>query len=146
MDPRISLITLGVTDMKRSRAFYETLGFVASSQSNDNVTFFQAGGLIFGLYGHAELAEDATVDDATPEFRGVSIAYNTRDRAEVDAVLADAVAAGATLKKPAEEVFWGGYSGYFADPDGHLWEVAHNPFWTLQDDGSILLDVVTEIT
>ena len=145
MDPRISLITLGVTDMKRSRAFYETLGFAASPQSNDDVTFFQAGGMIFGLYGHAALAEDATVDDATPGFRGVSLAYNTRDRAEVDAVLAEAVAAGATLKKPAEEVFWGGYSGYFADPDGHLWEVAHNPFWTLQDDGSILLEAVAEI-
>ncbi|MEQ8508299.1 MAG: VOC family protein [Rhodospirillaceae bacterium] len=141
MDPRISLITLGVTDMKRSRAFYETLGFVASPQSNDNVTFFQAGGLIFGLYGHAALAEDAAVDDSTPAFRGVSIAYNVRESVEVDAVLAEAVAAGATLKKPAEEAFWGGYSGYFADPDGHLWEVAHNPFWTLRDDGSILLDV-----
>jgi hypothetical protein len=140
MDPRISLITLGVTDMKRSRAFYEKLGFEASSQSNDDVTFFQAGALIFGLYGHAALAEDAAVDESTPDFRGVSIAYNTRDRAEVDAVLAEAVAAGATLKKPAEEVFWGGYSGYFADPDGHLWEVAHNPFWTLQDDGSVVLD------
>ncbi|MEQ8735710.1 MAG: VOC family protein [Rhodospirillaceae bacterium] len=86
------------------------------------------------------MAEDAAAEHSTPEFRGVSLAYNTHDRAEVDAVLAEAVAAGATLQKSAEEVFWGGYSGYFADPDGHLWEVAHNPLWTLQDDGSIILD------
>lgn len=140
MDQRISLITLGVTDMARSRAFYETLGWHASPQSNDDVTFFQAGGSIFGLYGRAALAADATVQDTAVGFRGVSLAYNGRDRAEVDSVLAEAVAAGATLIKAAEEVFWGGYSGYFADPDGHLWEVAHNPFWTIGDDGSIILE------
>ena len=140
MDQRINLITLGVTDMMRSRTFYETLGWNASSQSNDDVTFFQAGGSIFGLYGRAGLAEDAKVEDTPTGFRGVSVSYNARDRAEVDAVLAEAIAAGAQLIKAAEEVFWGGYSGYFADPDGHLWEFAHNPFWTIQDDGSIILD------
>lgn len=140
MDPRINLITLGVDDMARSRAFYETLGWKASSQSNDDVTFFQAGGSIFGLYGRAGLADDAKAENTPAGFRGVSVSYNARDRAEVDAVLAEAVAAGAKLIKAAEEVFWGGYSGYFGDPDGHLWEVAHNPFWTIQDDGSIILD------
>lgn len=140
MDPRISLITLGVDDMPRSRAFYEALGWVASKQSNNDVTFFQAGGSIFGLYGRAALADDAAVENTSAGFRGVSLAYNARDRVEVDAVLAEAVAAGAELVKAAEEVFWGGYSGYFADPDGHLWEVAHNPFWTIGDDGTVILD------
>lgn len=140
MDPRISMITLGVEDMPRSRAFYEALGWVASPQSNDGVTFFQAGGSILGLYGRGPLAEDATVDNTPAGFRGVSVSYNARDRAEVDAVLAEAIAAGAELTKAAEEVFWGGYSGYFADPDGHLWEIAHNPFWTIQDDGTVILD------
>ena len=140
MEPRISLITLGVTDMARSRGFYETLGWKASKQSNDDVTFFQAGGSIFGLYGRAALAKDATVEETPAGFRGVALACNARDRAEVDSVLAEAVAAGADLVKDAEEAFWGGYSGCFADPDGHLWEVAHNPFWTIGEDGSIVLD------
>jgi hypothetical protein len=139
LDPRISLITLGVTDMKTSRAFYEKLGWQASGQSNDDVTFFQAGGMIFGLFGRAALAADAKMDDSAPGFSGVALAYNGRDKAEVDAVLAEAVAAGATLIKAAEDVFWGGYSGYFADPDGHLWEVAWNPFFPIADDGSISL-------
>ncbi len=143
MDPRISLITLGVDDLARCRSFYEALGWKASEQSNDDVVFFQAGGLIFGLYGRAALAEDAQVDNIPSGFRGVSLAYNARNRAEVDTVLKEAVAAGAELIKAAEEVFWGGYSGYFADPDGHLWEVAHNPFWTIEDDGSIVLDAQT---
>lgn len=96
--------------------------------------------MIFGLYGHGLLAEDATVhDNGVPSFRGVSLAYNGRDKAEVDAVLAEAEAAGAEIIKNAEEVFWGGYSGYFADPDGHLWEVAYNPGFPIADDGSISL-------
>ena len=140
MEPRLSLITLGVSDMKRSRAFYETLGWKASGFSNDNVTFFQAGGMVFGLYGHAALAEDANVADVgMPAFRGVSLAYNGRDKAEVDTVMAEAEEAGAEIVKPAEEVFWGGYSGYFADPDGHLWEVAWNPGFVIAEDGSITL-------
>ncbi|NKB44567.1 MAG: VOC family protein [Alphaproteobacteria bacterium] len=140
MDPRISRVTLGVEDMKRSRAFYETLGWKASPQSNDDVTFFQAGGSIFGLYGRAGLADDANVEDTPSGFRGVALSYNARDRADVDAVLAEAVAAGAALVKEAEDAFWGGYSGYFADPDGHLWEVAHNPYWVIGEDGSMVLD------
>lgn len=140
MEPRLSLITLGVTDMARSRTFYERLGWTASAMSNDDVTFFQAGGVVFGLYGHAALAADANVAEfGVPPYRGVSVAYNGRDKAEVDAVLAEAEAAGATIVKPAEEVFWGGYSGYFADPDGHLWEVAWNPGFPIADDGSISL-------
>ncbi len=140
MDPRVSIVTLGVTDMARSRAFYETLGWTASDISNENVTFFQAGCMIFGLYGHGPLAEDASVQDGgVPGFRGVSLAYNGRDKAEVDAVLSEAEAAGAEIIKNAEEVFWGGYSGYFADPDGHLWEVAYNPGFPIADDGSISL-------
>jgi uncharacterized protein len=107
MDQRISIITLGVDDIARSRAFYETLGWQASPQSNDDVTFFQAGGLIFGLYGRASLADDAKVENTPAGFRGVSLAYNGRDRAEVDAVLAEAVDAGAKLIKAAEGVFWG---------------------------------------
>ena len=139
MDQRLSLVTLGVDDMKKSRAFYEALGWQASAQYNDDVTFFQAGGMILGLYGRAALAEDAKIDDSKPGFSGVALAYNGRDKAEVDAVLAEAVAAGATLIKAAEDVFWGGYSGYFADPDGHLWEVAWNPFFPIAQDGAILL-------
>ena len=139
MDPRISLVTLGVADKKAARAFYEKLGWRASEQSNDDVTFFQAGGMILGLYGRAALAEDAKVEDSRPGFSGVALAYNGRDKAEVDRVLDEAVAAGGTLIKAAEDVFWGGYSGYFADPDGHLWEVAFNPFFPIADDGSISL-------
>ncbi len=139
MDARISLVTLGVADMKAARRFYENLGWQASSQSNDDVTFFQAGGMILGLYGRKALAEDATVDDSKPGFSGVALAYNGRDKDEVDRVLDEAVAAGGVLIKKAEDVFWGGYSGYFADPDGHLWEVAWNPFFPIADDGSISL-------
>lgn len=140
VEPRISLVTLGVTDMARSRAFYEALGWTASDMSNENVTFFQAGCMVFGLYGHGPLAQDATVEETgAPGFRGVSLAYNGRDKAEVDAVLAEAEAAGADIVKHAEEVFWGGYSGYFADPDGHLWEVAYNPGFQIADNGSVLL-------
>lgn len=139
MDPRISLVTLGVADMKAARAFYEALGWKAGAPSNDDVTFFQAGGMILGLYGRAALADDAKVDDTKPGFSGVALAYNGRDKAEVDAVLAEAVTAGGTLIKAAEEVFWGGYSGYFADPDGHLWEVAFNPFFPIAEDGTISL-------
>lgn len=140
MEPRLSLITLGVSDMARSRAFYERLGWRASAMSNDAVTFFQAGGVILGLYGHAALAADAKIEDVgMPAYRGVSLAYNGRDKAEVDAVLVDAEAAGAKIVKPAEEVFWGGYSGYFADPDGHLWEIAWNPGFAIAEDGSITL-------
>ena len=138
-EPRISIITLGVADMPRARRFYEQLGFIAGPSSNAQVTFFQMGGMILGLYGRAALAEDAHVPDTPPGFSGVSIAYNCRSEAEVDAMVAHAVASGATLKKQPQKVFWGGYSGYVADPDGHLWEVAYNPFFPIASDGRIAL-------
>lgn len=137
MEPRISLITLGVADIARARRFYETLGWKASSTSNEHVAFFQLGGLCLSLFGRAALAEDAHLAEAGSGFRGVALAQNARTREEVDRILDEARAAGATVPKAAEDVFWGGYSGYFADPDGHLWEVAWNPHFTILDDGTI---------
>ena len=137
MQGRINIVTLGVADMARARAFYEKLGFTASPASQASVTFFQLGGMALSLYGRAALAEDAQVLDTTPGFAGVTLGYNCRSEADVDATIRHAVACGATLKKPAQKVFWGGYSGYFADPDGHLWEVAHNPFFPLDGEGRI---------
>ena len=138
-EPRISIVTLGVADLAQARAFYERLGFTAGGPSNADVTFFQMGGMILGLFGRAALAGDAHVTDTPPGFSGVSLAYNCRSETEVDAMVAHAVASGATLKKQPQKVFWGGYSGYFADPDGHLWEVAYNPFFPLGSDGRIAL-------
>lgn len=140
MKPRINLVTLGVADIAASRAFYERLGFVASSASNPHVAFFDANGVALGLFGHDALAEDAHLNpSATPAFRGVSLAWNAASEAEVDKILAHAVASGADLLKPAQKVFWGGYSGYFADPDGHLWEVAYNSFFPLTAEGRLTL-------
>jgi len=141
LEPRVSIITLGVKDVERARAFYEALGFKASNASQESVTFFDGGGVVLGLYGRGPLAEDATVEDSAPGFSGVALAHNARSEADVDAVLAEAAAAGAKLIKPAGKVFWGGYSGYFADPDGHLWEVAFNPYFKLGDDGRVELDM-----
>lgn len=139
MQPRISLLTLGVADMAKARAFYEALGFTASSASQPTVTFLQAGGVVLSLYGRAALAEDAMVADSDPGFSGITIAHCVASEAEVDAVLAQAVRCGGTLKKTGQKVFWGGYSGYFADLDGHLWEVAHNPFFPLDAKGAVTL-------
>ena len=139
MQPRITLITLGVADVAVSRTFYEKLGFAASGDSNPNVTFFEAGGIVIALFGRQALADDAGVANGTPGFSGITLAHNVATRQEVDGVLAEAVGAGGTLIKPAQETFWGGYAGYFADPDGHLWEVAHNPFWTMDDEGRVRL-------
>jgi uncharacterized protein len=138
-EPRITLITLGVADLAASRRFYEALGFTASSSGTSDVAFFQLGGLVLGLYGRAALAHDANVVDTPKGFAGVTIAHNCRSEADVDAVIAHAVTCGATMTKPPQKVFWGGYSGYFADPDGHLWEVAHNPFWSLDAEGRVVL-------
>ncbi|MFM9940398.1 MAG: VOC family protein [Hyphomicrobiaceae bacterium] len=139
MTPHVSLITLGVTDMARARAFYERLGFKASAASQPTVTFFQVGGVVVSLYGRDALAEDACVATSKPAFSGITLACNVASEAEVDALLAHAVACGAALAKPGQKVFWGGYSGYFADPDGHLWEVAHNPFVALDPEGRVTL-------
>ena len=130
MQPRLTLVTLGVADIARARAFYEALGFKASSAGNETVAFFDAGGVVLGLFGRASLAEDAKIADSLPGFSGVALAHNVRSRDEVASVIAEAVAAGGRLVKAAEDVLWGGHAGYFADPDGHLWEVAWNPqFW-----------------
>lgn len=139
MDPRITLVTLGVADIVRSRAFYERLGWRASSASNASVAFFQLNGMALGLYGRAALAEDAHLPAAGHGFSGITLAQNQRDKAGVDAVIAEAAAAGGTVLKPAQDVFWGGYSGYFADPDGHVWEVAWNPYFELLPNGDMKL-------
>ena len=140
MEQRISLITLGVTDLARSRHFYEQgLSWRPSSASNAQVVFFQTGGMVLALYGKTALAQDAHLSHEGTGFGGVALAYNVRQREEVDAVLAEAQAAGATLLKPAEETDWGGYAVYFADLDGYPWEVAWNPHFPLLDDGSIQL-------
>ena len=141
MEPRLSLITLGVGDVARARKFYEALGFKAGKASQESVTFLDAGGVVLALFGRGPLAHDATVPDSAPGFSGIVLAHNARSEADVDAALAEAVAAGAKLIKPAAKTFWGGYSGYFADPDGHLWEVAHNPYFKLDADGRVALDM-----
>jgi catechol 2,3-dioxygenase-like lactoylglutathione lyase family enzyme len=141
MEQRLSLITLGVSDLTRSTEFYNRLGWRRSLANTEGITFFQAGGMALALYPREELAKDATVAPEGQGFSGVTLAYNTRNRHEVDSVLKEAQAAGATLVKPAEEAFWGGYSGYFADPDGFLWEVAWNPQFAIAEDGSIRLPV-----
>jgi catechol 2,3-dioxygenase-like lactoylglutathione lyase family enzyme len=135
---RVSLITLGVTNLERSRAFYEALGWQTGAEPGDDVVFFQAGGLVVALWDRQALAEDSTVEDAGG-WGGVTLAYNVRSPEEVDAVLAEAEAAGARIGRPGAETFWGGYSGVFVDPDGHPWEVAHNPRWMVRDDGSVSL-------
>jgi catechol 2,3-dioxygenase-like lactoylglutathione lyase family enzyme len=139
VQPRLNFVTLGVADVARARAFYEKLGFRASSASNPSVTFFDAGGVVLALFGRGALAEDAKVADSAPGFSGVAIAHNVASEAEVDAALREAVAAGAMLLKPGQKAFWGGYSGYFADPDGHVWEVAFNPFFPLDAAGRVQL-------
>jgi predicted lactoylglutathione lyase len=136
MEQRISIVTLGVADLAKSREFYERLGWKKSG-NNEGIVFFQAGGMALALYPKGDLAKDAKVSADGSGFAGVTIAYNTRSRDEVDAVLAEAVRAGAKLLKAAQEAFWGGYSGYFADPDGFLWEVAWNPFFAIGADGAI---------
>ena len=135
MKPRISMITLGVSDMARSVKFYEEgLGF-PRMESEPEVAFFTLNGSWLGLYDHDALADDANFPAEGSGFRGVTLAHNVSSEDNVDAVLAQAVAAGASLVKPGQKVFWGGYSGYFSDPDGHLWEVAYNPyFWVGPED------------
>jgi uncharacterized protein len=132
-------VTLGVTDLVRSQAFYERLGWKRAKAGWEGITFFQAGGMVLALYPRKELASDANVPAEGNGFAGITLAYNTRSRGEVDTVIAEAKAAGATVPKPAQEAFWGGYSGYFTDPDGFLWEIAWNPGFTMTADGSIHL-------
>jgi catechol 2,3-dioxygenase-like lactoylglutathione lyase family enzyme len=139
VEQRISLVTLGVADLGRSREFYERLGWRRAVKGADGIVFFQTGGMALALYPLGDLAIDASVASDGSGFRGMALAYNTRNREEVDSVLAKAEAAGATILKSARDTSWGGYSGYFADPDGFPWEVAWNPGFSLAADGSIHL-------
>jgi catechol 2,3-dioxygenase-like lactoylglutathione lyase family enzyme len=138
MEQRVSLITLGVRDLGRARAFYEGLGWITRAAPEDDVVFFQAGGMIVALWDRARLAEDSGVKDSGG-WGGTTLAHNVRSPAEVDAVTEEARAAGATIVREPAETFWGGYSAAFTDPDGHPWEIAHNPRWTIHDDGSVEL-------
>jgi uncharacterized protein len=139
MEQRITLITLGVRDLETSVAFFEKLGWRRSVRQAEGVAFFQCGGVALSLFPRPALAKDANVSPEGGGFSGFAIAYNTRSKGDVDAVLAEAVSCGAEIARPAHETFWGGYSGYFQDPDGHLWEVAWNPGFTLDDNGVVQL-------
>jgi catechol 2,3-dioxygenase-like lactoylglutathione lyase family enzyme len=138
VEQRVSLITLGVRDLERARAFYERLGWTTGAAPADDVAFFQTGGMIVALWDRARLAEDSLAEDGGG-WGGITLAYNVRSPADVDAVLAEAEAAGGTVARGGAKTFWGGYSGVFHDPDGHAWEIAHNPRWTIHSDGSISL-------
>lgn len=138
MEQRLSLVTLGVRDLARARAFYEALGWETGAAPDDDVVFFQAPGMIVGLWDRAALAQDSGVEDGGG-WGGMTLAHNVRSPAEADAVIEEARAAGATVVREPAETFWGGYSGCFLDPDGHPWEVAHNPHWRVADDGSTRL-------
>ena len=138
MEQRVSLVTLGVRDLARAHRFYEALGWTSGAAPADDVVFFQAGCMIVALWGRDQLAEDTVVEDSGG-WGGITLAQNVRSPAEVDAVLAEAEAAGATIPRRGAETFWGGYSGIFIDQDGHAWEIAHNPHWTLGEDGAVSL-------
>ncbi len=138
MEQRLSLVTLGVRDLPRAKRFYEALGWASGAAPADDVVFFQAGCMIVALWGRDQLAEDTVVEDSGG-WGGITLAYNARSPAEVDAVIAEAEAAGARIARRGAETFWGGYSGVFIDPEGHAWEIAHNPHWTLREDGAVSL-------
>jgi catechol 2,3-dioxygenase-like lactoylglutathione lyase family enzyme len=138
MEPRVSLITLGVADLERSRRFYEALGWRSSSKPEDGVVFFQSGGMVLALWSREELAKDSCVEDSGG-WGGMTLAFNQRSPADVDAYLELARSAGATIGREAAPTAWGGYSGLFIDPDGHPWEIAHNPYWAIDDAGNVSL-------
>lgn len=138
MDPRLSLVTLGVADLDRSRRFYEALGWEDRSV-DPSVVFFQLGGMILGLWGRHDLAVDSCVTDGGG-WGGITLAHNVGSPEEVDAVLAEAEAAGGTIGRRGAATEWGGYSGTFLDPDGHAWEVAHNPYWRIEGSSTFLGD------
>ena len=140
MRQKFNLITLGVEDFDKAIDFYETgLGWNKSSASQGDIAFFQLGGIVLGLYPKKLLAKDAKVDEKGTGFSGITISYNAKSEGEVDQVLKEVEKLGATIIKPAEKVFWGGYSGYFKDPEGYLFEVAHNPFWEFDEKDNLIL-------
>ena len=140
MSANITLITLCVADIARATRFYQGLGFDKSKQaSQDDVSFFRAGGIVLALWGRKAQIEDANAGALWDGNGGITVAQNVASEAEVDAMLGKAKAAGARILKPGTKTFWGGYNGYFVDPDGHLWEIAHNPHWDLGKDGSLTL-------
>jgi uncharacterized protein len=138
MDQRLSLITLGISDLERARKFYEALGWSTGAEEADDVVFFQTGCMVLALWDRAKLAEDSVVTDGGG-WGGVTLAYNTRTQEEVDEVIDQAREAGGTIGREPAETFWGGYSGIFIDPDGHPWEVAHHPRWTIEEDGALTI-------
>jgi hypothetical protein len=138
VEQRLSLVTLGVGDLATARSFYEGLGWHTNAATDDDVVFFQAGGMVIALWSRAELAPDSGVEDSGG-WGGVTLAYNTRTEAEVDEVIETARGAGARIAREPVATFWGGYSGVFVDPDGHPWEIAHNPRWEIAADGSVKL-------
>ncbi len=138
MKQRVSVLTLGVSDLERSRRFYEGLGWKTNAGPDDDVVFFQAGGMVVALWDRGRLAEDSCVEDGGG-WGGVTLAVNVASPGEVDALTEEARAAGAKIGREPAETFWGGYSSIFLDPDGHPWEVAHNPHWTITEDGGVRL-------
>jgi uncharacterized protein len=139
MKQRVSVITLGVADLERARAFYEALGWSTGAEPGDDVVFFQAGEMVVALWDRARLAADSCVEDS-PGWGGVTLALNLGSPAQVDAAIEEARGAGATIGREPAETFWGGYSGVFLDPDGHPWEIVHNPHWRITEDGGVRLD------
>ena len=141
MNQHLHLITLGVEDFKKSRKFYtEILGWKPTSASNDDIAFFQAGGVALGIYPREKLAEDALTSPEGSGFAGITLAYNARSEAEVDEIIRDLKSKGVKIVKEPQKVFWGGYSSYFADPDDYHWEVAYNPFFAFDENGNLKLD------
>lgn len=142
MEARISIVTLGVANLEKSYLFYTALGFPSSKKPEDGIIFFKMAGICLALYPLDALAKDISSDFPSTHsgFSGITLAHNTRSKAEVDTVLALAKTVGGKIEKPADDVFWGGYSGYFSDPDGHLWEVAYGDCWEFNKDGSLVID------
>jgi uncharacterized protein len=138
MEQRVSVVTLGVADLERARRFYEALGWSSPTADDEDVVFFPSAGMVLALWDRARLAEDSTVAD-TGGWGGITLAHNVGSPEEVDSVLREAEAAGATIGRPGASTFWGGYSGVFVDLDGHPWEVAHNPFWRMDAAGAITI-------
>ncbi len=139
MRQKLTLITLGVSDINKTLHFYESLGWKKSAHSMDHYALFPLGGITIGFYPLKDLAEDVTLPYEASSFSGITLAYNAKSEQEVNEILQQVENLGATIIKPAQKVFWGGYSGYFKDPDGYLFEVAYNPFWELDANDNLIL-------